>query len=431
MENALPVEDFKVRALLVLGIGIGMLAAQDTTPSAGVQVTLAQAVREAIDKNLGLLAERYNVSIAEARMITARLRPNPVLTVDSDYIDFLGKFTRDNQAGPTELSARTDFILERGGKRERRIEVAENSRAVAQLQLLNTTRTLILDVQSAFVEVLSAKENLALARENLKSFNSIVEVNTNRVRAGDLAQVELLRSQVAALQFQNSVRQAQSRLTQARNRLQALMGRTLFSLDFDAVGDLRRDSDPVKLEEFRRAAVELRPDLQALKADQARSTADIRLQMAQGKVDFTLSSQYHWQFDNAKGNAIGFFFSAPLPIFNKNQGEIERARREQQQIEARIRALEHDIHAEVENAYQQYMASRELLENVEHNMLTQAREVRQTIEYSYRRGEATFVDLLDAQRAFNDATQTYNEARADYARSLYLIDAISGKGVNP
>ncbi len=251
-----------MRALLVLGIGIGMLAAQDT-PSAGVQVTLAQAVREAIDKNLGLLAERYNVSIAEARMITARLRPNPVLTVDSDYIDFLGKFTRDNQAGPTELSARTDFILERGGKRERRMEVAENSRAVAQLQLLNTTRTLILDVQSAFVEVLSAKENLALARENLKSFNSIVEVNTNRVRAGDLAQVELLRSQVAALQFQNSVRQAQSRLAQSRTRLQTLMGRTLFSLDFDAVGDLRRDSEPVKIEEFRRAAVELRPDLQS------------------------------------------------------------------------------------------------------------------------------------------------------------------------
>jgi outer membrane protein, heavy metal efflux system len=171
--------------------------------------------------------------------------------------------------------------------------------------------------------------------------------------------------------------------------------------------------------------------LQALKRDEARSTADIRLQMAQGKVDFTLSSQYHWQFDNAKGHSIGLFFSAPLPIFNKNQGEIERARQEQQQIQARIRALEHDIHAEVENAYQQYTATRELLENVERNMLTQARDVRQTIEYSYRRGEATFVDLLDAQRAFNDATQSYNEARADFARSLYLIDSISGKGVNP
>ena len=108
-----------MRTLLVLGLGIGMLAAQET-PSANVQVTLARAVREAIDKNLGLLAERYNVSIAEARMITAKLRPNPVLTVDSDYIDFLGKFNRDNAAGPTELSARADFVLERTNRLNQR-----------------------------------------------------------------------------------------------------------------------------------------------------------------------------------------------------------------------------------------------------------------------------------------------------------------------
>ncbi len=421
-----------MRTLLVLGIVIAQLAAQEkpVAPDAGSSsVTLADAVREAIDKNLGLLAERYNVSIAEARIITARLRPNPVLTVDSDYIDFLNRFNRENQAGPTELSARTDFVLERGGKRERRIELAENSRAVAQLQLLNTTRSLILDVQSAFVEVLGAKENLTLAQENLKSFSSIVSVNQTRVKAGDLAQVELLRSQVAALQFQNAARQAETRLKLARNRLQALMGRTVFSMTFDATGDLRRDTGPVDIEDVRRSAIAFRPDLQALQRDQARSTADLRLQMAQGKVDFTLSSQYHWQFDNAKGSSLGFFFSAPLPVFNRNQGEIERARREQQQIVARIRALEHDIHAEVENAFQQYTASRELLENVERDMLQQARDVRQTIEYSYRRGEATFVDLLDAQRAFNDAMQTYNDARADFARSLFLIDAISGKGV--
>jgi cobalt-zinc-cadmium efflux system outer membrane protein len=128
---------------------------------------------------------------------------------------------------------------------------------------------------------------------------------------------------------------------------------------------------------------------------------------------------------------VGFFFSAPLPVFNRNQGEIERARREQEQIIARIRALEHDISAEVDSAYQQYGAARDLLENVERHMLAQAREVRQTIEYSYRRGEATFVDLLDAQRAFNDTMQSYNDARADFARSLYLIDSISGKGVTP
>ena len=64
-------------------------------------------------------------------------------------------------------------------------------------------------------------------------------------------------------------------------------------------------------------------------------------------------------------------------------------------------------------------------------MLSEAREVRQVTEYSYRRGEASLLEFLDATRAFNETMQAYNDARADYARSLYLLDSVSGKAVNP
>lgn len=422
-----------MRNLLCVVLGTTLLGAQQQpTASLPAQVTIDQAVREALDRNLGLLADRYNISIAEARIITARLRPNPVLSMGLDYQDALGTgFNTVNGAGPPEFNVRTDFVLERGGKRARRIEVAENARESAKLQLLNTIRTLVLDVESAFVDVLLAKENLSLARENLKAFNGIVDINSVRVRAGDLAKVELIRSQVAALQFQNAVRQADSRLRIARHRLQSLMGRTIPAPDFDAVGELRRDTAPRSLEGLQAQAMQARPDLLALRRDQARSLADLRLQIAQGKVDFTLGVQYHRQYDTAHGNSLGFFFSAPLPVFNRNQGEIERAHREQQQIQARIRALQNDIGAEVRNAYVQYSTSRDLLETIEHEMLAQAKDVREIMGYSYRRGEASFVELLDAQRAFNDTMQGYNEARAEYARSLYLIDSISGKAANP
>jgi len=416
---------------LIWCLGVN-LKAQGHPPE---QITIDQAVNEALEKNLGLPAERYNVSIAEARTITARLRPNPVLSLGADYQDWLGAGFRPNiSLGPSEVNFRTDFVLERGGKRQSRMAVAEASRSVAQLQLLNSTRTLVLEVQEACVEVLQAKANLALAEENLKAFNEIVEVNTARVNAGDLAQVELVRSRIAALQYQNAVLQGESRLRVARNRLQSLLGRTTFSGNFDVVGELRRDGQPVSLEDLRRQAFELRPDLQALIRDQARSLADLRLQIAQGKVDFTVGTQIHRQYGMGvlnPGNSLGLFFSAPLPIFNRNQGEIERVRQEQRQIETRIKALQTDIRNEVENAHLQYMTASNLLRRIEKDMLQQARDVRQTTEYSYRRGEASFVELLDAQRAFNDTMQSYNEARAEYARSLYLIDSISGKAVNP
>ena len=414
----------KITLFLALG-----LWATGTPPE---RVTIAQAVQEAVDRNLGLLAERYSISVAEARVITAGLRPNPLLSLSMDYQDLLGTgFTVQNSAGPPEGAVRFDYLLERGHKRQYRVEVAQNARAVAEYQLLNTTRMLVMDVESAFVDVLQAKESLALARENLKAFESIVEINGARVRAGDLAKVELVRSRVAALQFQNAVRQAESRVRLASNRLQTLMGRVSFSPSFDPAGELRREMLLDTEEALQQRAVETRPDLLALRRDEARSLADVRLQMAQGKIDYTIGTQYHRQYDNARGNALGFFFSAPLPVFNRNQGEIVRAQREQEQIRARIRAAEAQVRGEVRDAYVQYGTARDLLETIEKNMLAEARDVRDTMQYAYRKGEASFVELLDAQRAFNDTMQSYNEARAEFARSLYLIDSAAGRGATP
>ncbi len=398
--------------------------------------TIGQVTREAVEKNLSLMAERYNLSIADARRITARLRPNPVFTADADYQDILGSGFANNlnwNAGPPEVNFRVDFLLERGGKRQHRMEVADNAKAVAELQLLNATRLLILDVQNAIAELLLTKANLALAAENLKAFDEIVAINTAKVKAGDLAEVELVRSKLAALQFQNAVRQQEANLRMARNRLQSLMGRAVPQPDFEIAGDFRRDDLPADMESIRQEAFQLRPDLQALTRDESRSAADVKLQMAQGKVDYTVGTEYHRQYGNAvpAANAMGFFFSTPIPVFNRNQGEIERARQEQRQIEARIQTFKAAIQIEVENAYLRFETARDLLKGIETNMLQQARDVRQTMEYSYRRGEASLVEFLDAQRAFNDTMQSYNEARAEFARSLYLTDSISGKAVTP
>jgi cobalt-zinc-cadmium efflux system outer membrane protein len=414
-----------LRSVLFL-VFAGTLAAQSPPPD---KVTVAQAVQEAVDHNLNLLAERYNLSVAEARIVTAKLRPNPVFSAGLDYIDFLRNWVPASNSGPTEWNARTDFVLERGGKRAARIEVASDAHEVAKLNLLNTTRGLVLDVQNAFIDVLQAKDNLALARENLQAFQSIVSVNQARVQAGDLPKVELVRTQVAALQFQSAVRQGESKLRIAVNKLQGLMGRAVPSPTFEVDGQLRRDTAPVVLASVQSQALEMRPDVLALRRDQARSQAELRSQIAQGKVDYTVGTQYHRQFHNGNASSLGVFFQAPIPLFNRNQGEIERANQEIRQAEARVKAMEASVETDVRNAWLQYTTSRELLESIEQGLLTQAKDVRDTMEYSYRRGEASLVEFLDAQRAFNDARQSYNDARADYARSLYTIDSISGVGV--
>lgn len=419
-----------MRSLLSLSVWLGCALALAGVSSAQDKLTLDQAVSEALQKNAALLAERSNIAVAEARILTARLRPNPTLTFSPNHLDLLGTgFSEDNNGGPSEATLHADYTLERGGKREARVAVAQATRSVTELQFLNTVRGAVLGVQNAFVDVLLAKETLALARQNQEALARIVEVNTVRQRAGDIAEVELIRSRLAALQYGNSVRQAELGVRNALNRLQTLIGRPRPLPSFDIEGDLRRDGAALDLEALQRAAAEQRPDVRAFTSDVARAAAELRSQMAQAKVDYTFGTEYTRQQVNAKSNSLGFSFSMPLAIYNRNQGEIARAREEERQARLRVQAVQTAVAGEVETSYQQYRTARELLENIEGNMIQGARDVREITEFSYSRGDATLLELLDAQRAFNETMQAYNEARAEYARSLYLLDSATGKEV--
>jgi cobalt-zinc-cadmium efflux system outer membrane protein len=410
----------------------GALCFAQNNQSSQIQpLTIQQAVAEAVERNLNVLAEKYSVPIAEARIITAKLRPNPVLTIEGDHLNLLPpKYNAENMAGPPEYSIRTDFVFERGAKRQRRIDVAQTAVSTAQLQFLNTLRSVVLDVQSSFVELLQAKADLALAQETLEAFRQTVQLNTSRVRSGDLAEVELIRTQVAELQFENTVAQARLKVDIGRSKLQVLLGRQKTDALPDTTGEFRREELGATLDALRERAFASRPDYLALQRDVARSQAELRLQLAQGKVDYTIGAEYRRQQGLAgTGNSLGIFFASNLPVFNRNQGEIERARQEQLQAEARIRALQATIENEVQTAYLQYRTSQESLRRVEESMLSKAADVRQITERAYRRGGASFLDFLDAQRAYNDTVQIRNSALADYATSLYTIDAATGTSV--
>src|ERR1019366_2979207 len=211
----------------------------------------------------------------------------------------------DAGISPYEQVFRTDYVLERGGKRERRVDQATLAKAVTELQLSDTTRNLILNVESAFTDVQLAKLSLALAQENLQAFNNVVQINTERVRAGDLSQVELSRSRLAALQFQNDVRQQDTKLRMARNHLSVLIGRGPNGDALDVAGELRHDPQAIDYDALQRQALDARPDLRAARTDQARSVADLRLQLANGKIDYTISGEYHRQ-EGADGPGKSF-----------------------------------------------------------------------------------------------------------------------------
>ncbi|MEZ5394061.1 MAG: TolC family protein [Bryobacterales bacterium] len=383
---------------------------------------------EALASNLQLAAEKRNISVAETQEITARLRPNPVLTVSGQTLNLLGaQFNPNTPLGPNQANVHTDLPIERGGKRQSRMAYAAAEREAAGLGVRELTRRVVFAVESAYVDVQLAKANLALAQQNLEYLQNVVRVNQARLASGDLAQVELDRSQIAALQYATAVDEARLQLEQSKTQLRLLIGRTQPGAPIEVDDRFRSDALSVSEPEIARLAFDRRPDLLLDQQAKVRSQADLRLQLANGKVDYSIGAEYtHQRAWGIGGSSVGLYFSMPLPLFNRNQGEIARAEQEIALAGARVAAANAEVAAEVEKAYREYEVSRTLLANVETNMLAKARAVRETTEYSYRRGEATLVEFLDAQRAFNDTMQTYNAARAGYARSLYQIDSVSG-----
>lgn len=415
-------------AIAVFCVGVSPCV-RAATAAPAEPLTIEQAVSEALKHNLALLAQRYSVSVAEAAQITARLRPNPVLSLSADHLDLLGTgFSAMNGAGPPEYSLRTDFVFERGRKRQYRMAFAEANRSEVEAELLNAARNVVLDVENAFIDLRLATATLDVAEQNHKALQEIVELNSVRVRSGDLPDVELLRTKVAAVQSLNQVYQARLHVRTARTRLALLLGRTTGGEALNPSGELRHDPGPASIDDLMARAMDARPDLEAARRSEARSRAELRLQIAQAKVDYTIGTEYRRQNGvNGRGNMLGFFLQTNLPVFNRNQGEIERVRRELQQHEMQFKRIAAEIRTEVTNAYDQFQTSKALLHGIETDMLSQAREVREITEYSYLRGGASLIEFLDAQRAFNDTMQSYNEARAEYARSLYLLDATTGQ----
>jgi cobalt-zinc-cadmium efflux system outer membrane protein len=416
-------------SLIVLAVPAQNFAdVREPVPTPSPVLTPDSAVEEAIKNNLNLLAEQLNLSIAEAETIAAKLRPNPVFSFSADHLDLLGsRFNETNGGGPPEYSWRVDQPIERGHKRELRIEHARLSREVAEAQLLDSVRKLVLDVKQAVVDVLLARARLNLARDNLVTLEQVVNLNTVRVNAGAVAPLELTRSRVAMLQFNSNVKRAELELATAKTRLQNLLGRKPVDA-FDIIGVLQTQPARVALSDLEFAALSFRPDLQALDRTRALSQSDLKLQIAQGKFDYLAGAEYRRsQGINGRYNSLGFFFSVPLPFFNRNQGEIARVAAEQEKIICQMRALKAEVLAEVKRSYQEIENSRELLENIERELLKPAEQARDTVTYTYRSGAATLMEFLDAQRAYNETMQSYYEAQAAYRRAANQINAVTGK----
>jgi cobalt-zinc-cadmium efflux system outer membrane protein len=412
----------------VLQVRSGQALAAQGTAQAPVKLTVEDATRLALDHNQSLRAQRLAIDQAKANEITAALKPNPVFSnLDEDFPIFSpGDFTLQNLRTNQEFTNSVTYTIERGGKRSKRVNVARDTTEVTALAVGDSERQLRFQVAQAFINALLAKSNLDFANEDLKAFAEVVEINKQRMQAGDISQADYLKITLQQLQFEQDVSAAQVALVQGKAALRQLVGYDTVPADFDLVGELKHSHYTATEEDLEKDALLSRPDF--LAAQRAVKLANDTVALAYGDRarDLTVESEYK---RNGSINGVGFGLSIEIPIHDRNQGEIARSKAAVNQAMEAAEATRVGVLTDVRSSYAGFKASDEVASLYESGYLGQATQSRDISDYAYQRGAASLLDLLDAQRSYRATQLAYRQALAAFMISVEQINLAVGKKV--
>ncbi|SPE20198.1 Outer membrane efflux protein [Candidatus Sulfotelmatomonas gaucii] len=414
-------------ALLFLRTAIAQApppSAQSTPPQAstlaqqpGTQlISLDDAIQLALQHNHNLVAAKTQVQQNQAEEVTANLRPNPVLLGDTQFLPVFqpSNFSADYLDNTAQFDLGVSYLFERGQKRQHRLQAARDVTAVSRSQVADNERTLTFSVASQFVNVELAESTLALANQDLKSFQQTVDIAQTRYKAGDIGEDDLLKIKLQLLQFQTDVSQAQLARVQGLSDLRQLLGYESVSQNYDVSSSF--DYLPVhsSLEDLQAKALEDRPDLQAAKLGVTAANSQHELQKAIGKRDVTGQINYtHLGYLND----VSLFGQIQLPIFDRNQGEIARTSFAITQAQEQELYANGQVLTDVRDAYEGLQANDQIVTLYRSGYLDLAQQSRDISEYAYRHGAASLLDFLDAERSYRATQLSYRQALASYLLS--------------
>ncbi len=399
--------------------------AQKPSPSA-MRLSLDDATALFLRQNFDLLITKFGIESAKGQQITARLFPNPVVSVST--LSSYSQGCNANKCG--QVFPQIQQLFEMAGKRGYRIESAAFGTQSAEANFEDAIRQLTFTVKDAYYRVQLAQRRLALAEENRDRFSRILEVNTIRFKKGYIAEVDLIRIRLQVVDFQSQIIQAIQDGNAARADLRVLLG---ISPSVEVLLTTELDYHPIEpdIVVLRQAALETRPDIRMKRFTQSQRMADLRLAKAYRIPDITAGAGYAVQGRQGPDNQqqVGFSLGIPLPLFNRNQGGIAQAEVSIQMAEADLQKTVVQVENQVEIAYRNLLESRRLVEAYRGGVLEDARLTLTIVEKAYERGGATILDLLDAARTSRTIQQNYIETLFNYQRNVFLLENAVGREI--
>jgi cobalt-zinc-cadmium efflux system outer membrane protein len=437
MKQIFPVLSASLAAALFFLAPIPALAQQagQAVPAQpGPALTWNQVKAKFEAANPALRADALGVDEMKAAEITAFLRPNPTASFTMDQLYPFGKHydpnvpgTRNRPLSNALTTGSISYLYERERKRNLRLESAKEGTQIAQSEHVNLERNLLFNLRAAFVDTLQAKAVLDLAQADLEYYDKIIAISRDRLRAGDIAKIDLDRIELFRVQYEMEIQTAIVNLRTAKIQLLQLLNDRTPVEQFDVTGTFDFTDDLKPLEDFRKIALDERPDLRAALESIQQAQTNHKLAKANGSADptFSIDSGANPPLDPY----VGFGVNIPLRIFDRNQGEKQRTQIDIGRNQQLTDATRAQVFSDVDSAYTQLESSLALLRPYKAQYKAQAFRVRETVTYSWEHGGASLMDFLNAQSDYRAVQLAYLQLVGSYLTAAGQLNLAVGREV--
>ncbi|HEY1147097.1 MAG TPA: TolC family protein [Pseudoduganella sp.] len=399
-----------------------LAAGADVRAQQVMRLSEQQALSIALQQHWDYRQSAIAVRGAEADAVQAAAAPNPTLTVSTANINpHSGVGAGPLSSKAVDSIVRVDQLIERGGKRQLRSDMAQQRVAAAEADRADSRRALERDISQAYTDLLASQERMRVLTEIAALHDQSLAVAQKRHRAGDLAEVEVARLQLEVQRAHNDLTAAALQRRTASFTLAQQLGLALPLPQLEA-SDAWTDALP-GMPAGEGGACDGRADVQAARARLAAANSGLALARAGRTRDVSIGVQAeHLPADAAHpqgtGNSFGFSVQNPLFVRYNNEGEIGAALAAQDAATLALEKARTQACGEADQSSQQLAASQERAAAYQAGLLQASRHVAETSEFAFEHGALGVTDVLDARRSYRMTQLDGIDARADYLKAL-------------
>lgn len=386
------------------------------------------------ERNLDLISGHYNIDRAEAQTLIASAIPNPLLSLGFNELSsktsrFFPRTSSTTDVNAIGMSVIVTQLIQTNGKRQLRTESSQYEREAVETDFKNLIRVLANTLRKAHYQLLLTQKNVEFLEANDHNYLKLVEATQVRLKAGDIADSDLVRVEIEELKIRADLDRAVAAHKGAQSELAALLNWPDISHTLrvaerwpDVPSVLLKPSLDPLIEE----AYESRPDYRAQELRIEKMETELELSRRLVVPDVTLSGGLIQDSGNVRPYTGTFSISAPLPTWYQYQGEVGKAAADLNTSRLELEQIRNGIRADVIAAHARLMATQSIVSRFEKESKARIEKVKDAQEFAYNQGAIGLIDLLDAERSYTRLMTEYYHSRTD--ESVAYADLVMALG---